>query len=87
MAGLRAGFAGLAGLALLEGGIPPDDQAITRIAEIIRTAAPGMNQVYDLACSLFFLNRLDARACSGGDVLGLIARLDSLDCSSLCRLW
>jgi len=46
-------------LALLECGVPADDPTILRIAEIIRAAAPGMNQVYDLAAALFFLNRWD----------------------------
>jgi GYF domain 2 len=59
LASLRAGYAGLNGLTLLECGVAPDDAAILRIAEIIRTAAPGMNQIYDLSASLFFLNRWD----------------------------
>ncbi len=52
-----AGYAGLNGLALLECDVPADDPAVLRIAQIIRGAAPGMDQVYDLAASLFFLNR------------------------------
>ena len=59
LANQRAGYAGLNGLTLLECGVPPDDPAILRIAEIIRSAAPGMNAIYDLAASLFFLNRWD----------------------------
>ncbi len=57
--GLRCGYAGLNGLTLLECGVPPDDPAILQIADVIRAAAPSMNQIYDLASSLFFLNRWD----------------------------
>ncbi|MBI2806181.1 MAG: hypothetical protein HYX68_14465 [Planctomycetes bacterium] len=53
----RGGYLGLIGLTLLECGVPPDDPAILKIAEYIRKGAPGMSQVYDLAASLFFLNR------------------------------
>jgi len=56
LANMRAGYAGLNGLALLECGVPSDDPAILRIAEIIRKAAPRMNMIYDLAPSMFFLN-------------------------------
>lgn len=57
--GMRAGYLGLNGLALLEGGVPPDDPAILSIAEFIRAGAPSMSQTYDLASALFFLNRWD----------------------------
>lgn len=57
--GMRAGYIGLNGLALLECGVPPDDPAIIQLAEGIRAGAPSMNQVYDLAAALFFLNRLN----------------------------
>ncbi len=56
---MRRGYAGLVGLALLECKVPEDDPDILRIAESIRKEAPAMNQVYDLAPSLFFLNRWD----------------------------
>lgn len=59
LTGLRCGYVGLNGLTLLECGVPADDPAILRFAEIIRAAAPGMNQTYDLSASLFFLNRWD----------------------------
>jgi hypothetical protein len=55
--GMRCGYVGLNGLALLECGVSANDPGILQIAEFIRAAAPGMNQVYDLASSLFFLNR------------------------------
>src|ERR1019366_4103116 len=57
----RAGYLGLIGLTLLECGVPPDDPAILQIAAYIRGWAPhpGMQQIYDLAPSLFFLNRWD----------------------------
>jgi hypothetical protein len=67
LASLRAGYAGLDGLALLECDVPPDDPAILRIAEIIRAAAPAMNLTYDLAASLFFLNCWDERRPKGLD--------------------
>jgi hypothetical protein len=57
LASLRAGYAGLNGLALLECGVPADDPDVLRIAQIIRQQAPQLNQVYDLSASLFFLNR------------------------------
>jgi hypothetical protein len=55
--GQRGGYVGLVGLALLECGVPPDDSAILQIADNIRVQSPSMNQIYDLAASLFFLNR------------------------------
>jgi hypothetical protein len=51
------GIAGLAGLTLLECGVPPDDPAVLRAAQIIREQAPGMNKIYVLSAALFFLNR------------------------------
>ena len=59
IASQRAAFAGLAGLTLLECGVPKDDPAILKMAETIRAAAPRMNTIYDLSASLFFLNRWD----------------------------
>ena len=55
--GMRPAYAGLVGLALLEGGLKHDDPDIVKLAEVIRRAAPAMNATYDLASSLFFLNR------------------------------
>jgi hypothetical protein len=55
--GMRGGYQGLNGLALLECGVAPNDPVILQIAESIRAAAPTMDQIYDLASSLFFLNR------------------------------
>lgn len=53
----EAGVAGLIGLALLECGVAPDDPAIERVAEIIRSHAPHLSKIYTLSGSLFFLNR------------------------------
>jgi hypothetical protein len=60
IAGMRGGYLGLNGFTLLECDVPPDDPDVLRIAEAIRKGAPAMNQVYDLAACLFFLNRWDA---------------------------
>jgi hypothetical protein len=52
-----AGVAGLIGLTLLECGVPADDPAVLRVAEIVRTEAPRMDKIYTLSTALFFLNR------------------------------
>ena len=52
-----AGVAGLIGLTLLECGVPADDPAVLRVAEIVRAEAPKMDKIYTLSTSLFFLNR------------------------------
>lgn len=59
LAKMRPGYAGLNGLALLECDVPPDDPTILRLAEIIRATAHREYRTYDLAASLFFLNRWD----------------------------
>jgi hypothetical protein len=57
---MRGGYLGLYGFTLLECDVSPDDPAIVRTLDSVRKTGPGMNQVYDLAAVLFFLNRLDA---------------------------
>lgn len=57
IATMRCGYVGLNGLALLECGVPDDDPDVLTLAAAIRKEAPTMKMTYDLAPSLFFLNR------------------------------
>jgi hypothetical protein len=56
--GNRPAFAALPGLTLLECGVAADDPAIQKAAKHVRAAVPIMNQTYDLAACLLFLDRL-----------------------------
>lgn len=53
------GATSLAGLTLLECGVPKTDPAIRKAAAHIRTAGVTMNQTYHLALAILFLDRLD----------------------------
>ena len=52
------GATALVGLTLLECGAGADDPAVRHAAEVVRSAAPGMNQTYTLSLSILFLDRL-----------------------------
>jgi hypothetical protein len=53
-----AGYAGLAGLTLLECGVPKGDPAVQNAARVVRVEAAGQAQTYCLALSILFLDRL-----------------------------
>jgi LSD1 subclass zinc finger protein len=54
----RMGEVGLAGVTLLECGVPADDEQVQQLAELVRKGTPGINQTYDAAPVIFFLDRL-----------------------------
>jgi hypothetical protein len=49
---------GLAGLTLLECGVPASDPAVRTIAEQVRQRAPKLGQTYEIASYIWFLDRL-----------------------------
>jgi hypothetical protein len=55
----RPGGCSLRGWVLLETGVPATDELIKNIAGYIRLQGPEMNQVYDLALSMIFLDKLN----------------------------
>ncbi len=54
----RSGAAALAGLALLESGVPADDAAVTRVADAVRAAAVQARYTYSVSTMILFLDRL-----------------------------
>jgi hypothetical protein len=52
------GAAALAGLALLEARVPPDDPAVQKALATVREGAPQLRLVYAQGACVFFLNRL-----------------------------
>ncbi len=56
--GHRVGYAVLPALTLLECGVPPSDPLIQRAAEYVRTRQGRLNETYELALSILFLDRL-----------------------------
>jgi hypothetical protein len=56
--GNRLGATALIGLTLLSCGVAVDEPAIQRIAKRVRAEAPNNTQTYDLACSIWFLDKL-----------------------------
>src|SRR5262249_25707980 len=54
----ETGAAALAGLTLLECGIPADDRGIQQAAAAVRKASSGMNVTYPLALAILFFDRL-----------------------------
>ncbi len=56
--GPRPGLAALPALTLLECGVPNDDIRIQKALRYVRRAVPGLNQTYDLALCILFLDRL-----------------------------
>jgi hypothetical protein len=58
VAGPNVGATALAGLALLECGVPADDPQVQKAAGVVRGAAPGLAMTYAVSLSLLFLDRL-----------------------------
>ncbi len=56
---VHIGSTALAGLALLEAGVPADDAALQAAAKIVRQAAPNLKLTYSLSLAIMFLDRLD----------------------------
>jgi hypothetical protein len=54
----RPGLAALPALTLLECGVPNDDIRIQKALHFVRRTIPGLNQTYDLALCILFLDRL-----------------------------
>jgi hypothetical protein len=52
------GYAAMPGLALLESGVPAQDAAVQKAAEFIRGASPKLEETYEIALAILFLNRL-----------------------------
>jgi hypothetical protein len=53
------GTAALAGLALLESGVPPDDPVVANMAKFVRAEALGHDQTYGISLAIMFLDRLN----------------------------
>ncbi|MEW4567193.1 VWA domain-containing protein [Tautonia sp. JC769] len=69
----RLGMTALCGLAMMENGVTPDDEAIARAAEVVRELALSSDQTYDLALAILFLSRLQGT--NRGELDALIQRL------------
>lgn len=67
------GITALAGLALLENGVPPTDSSIARADEVVRVLAKRSDQTYDLSLAILFLGRV--RKGQTGETDALIRRL------------
>ena len=52
------GSAGLAGLAMLEGGVKADDPAVQNVANLVRTTWATETKTYNVALGVLFLDRL-----------------------------
>jgi hypothetical protein len=57
-AGPKVGATALAGLALLECGVPADDPHVRKAADVVRGAAPALTMTYAVSLSILFLDRL-----------------------------
>jgi hypothetical protein len=55
----RIGATALAGLTLLECGVPKSDRSIQDAAKAVRAGSMRLTHTYSLACSVLFLDRLD----------------------------
>jgi Ca-activated chloride channel family protein len=67
--GHRLGQTALAGLALMENGVDPDDESIQRAREVVVSLARNANQTYDLALAILFLARQQKGHHGASDVL------------------
>jgi hypothetical protein len=56
------GCTALVGLALLEAGVPANDPAVARAANYLRVAAPDLTEIYSMALTIMFLDRLGGTA-------------------------
>jgi hypothetical protein len=54
----RAGYTALAGLTLVECGLPVEDPCIKKAAAFMRNACPQLNRTYDISLAILFLIRL-----------------------------
>src|SRR5947209_8494889 len=54
----RTGATALAGLALLEGGVPPTDLAVSKAADVVRKDALTATYNYSVSLAIMFLDRL-----------------------------
>jgi squalene cyclase len=52
-------YAALAGMTLLECGVPADDPVIKKAADYVRRQTPAMNNTYGISLYLLFLNKLN----------------------------
>jgi hypothetical protein len=60
--GTHTGATALAGLTLLECGVPPGDPGVSKALAVVRAEAPRLTFTYGLALSVLFLDRLDRAA-------------------------
>jgi hypothetical protein len=65
MGGTDLGAAALAGLTLLECGVPKNDPAVVRVTSWVRQLGPQLRNTYSLSLSILFLDRLEDRADEG----------------------
>jgi VWFA-related protein len=63
------GITALAGLALMENGVPPGDRAIGKATEVIRTLARRSELTYDLSLSILYLARVQGGPGGPNDAL------------------
>lgn len=63
------GITALAGLALLENGVKPNDPAVAKADKVVRTLARKSNQTYDLSLAILFLSRVRRSNSPDGDAL------------------
>jgi uncharacterized membrane protein YgcG len=54
----QVGYAALPALTLLECGVPPDDPAVKRAADLVRLKGGSIDATYEVALSILFLDRL-----------------------------
>ncbi len=62
LGGTDLGAAALAGLTLLECGVPKNDPDVVRVASVFRKAGPKVANTYTLSLAILFLDRLEDRA-------------------------
>jgi hypothetical protein len=58
----EVGYAALPGLALLEAGVRDDEPTISAAAALVRRKAPHLQETYEIALAILFLDRLGAAA-------------------------
>jgi hypothetical protein len=56
--GHAVAYTAFPGLTLLRCGVPPNDPVIQKAADLVRQAAPGLENTYELALSVLFLDQL-----------------------------
>ncbi|MGE3820605.1 MAG: VWA domain-containing protein [Isosphaeraceae bacterium] len=80
------GMTALAGLALLENGVPQDDPTIARATSYIRSEAARTMQTYDVALAILYLARLPQDK-AGADVTTIQELADRLDAAGNKGSW